>query len=145
MAANKQQGSYLAVFWTGATALCAGLAYFAEGFGKLVLVLGLAAVAISLVGFLKIKPMEGKTANVAGNAVMKLLGTAVALGGWFVTIAGLHITSSVGGRMIFALAGIAVSLIGVLGILPVAFGKSMAGQAEPSNFAAAKTSMEHSR
>ena len=37
MAANKQQGSYLTLFWTGATALCAGLAYFAEGFGKLVL------------------------------------------------------------------------------------------------------------
>ena len=34
MAANKQQGSYLTLFWTGATALCAGLAYLAEGFGK---------------------------------------------------------------------------------------------------------------
>jgi hypothetical protein len=94
MAANKQQGSYLTLFWTAITALCAGLAYFAEGFGKLVLVLGLAGVAISLVGFLKIKPMEGKTAGVAGNPVLKLLGIAVALGGWFVTIAGLHITPS---------------------------------------------------
>jgi hypothetical protein len=145
MAANKQQGSYLTLFWTGATALCAGLAYLAEGFGKLVLVLGLVAVAISLFGFLKIKPMEGKTAGVPGNAVMKLLGLAVALGGWFVTIAGLHITPSVGGRLVFALVGIAVSLVGVLGVLPIAFGKSMAGKAEPSSFAAAKTSMEHSR
>ena len=49
MAANKQQGSYLTLFWTGATALCAGLAYFAEGFGKLVLVLGLAARGHQLV------------------------------------------------------------------------------------------------
>ncbi len=129
----------------GATALCAGLAYFAEGFGKLVLVLGLAAVVISLVGFLKIKPMEGKTAGVAGNTAMKLLGIAVAWGGWFVTIAGLHITTSVGGRLVFALVGIAVSLVGVLGVLPVAFGKSMAGKAEPSSFVAAKTTMEHSR
>jgi hypothetical protein len=145
MAANKQQGSYLTLFWTGATALCAGLAYLAEGFGKLVLVLGLVAVAISLFGFLKIKPMEGKTAGVPGNAVMKLLGLAVALGGWFVTVAGLHITPSVGGRLVFALVGIAVSLVGVLGVLPIAFGKSMAGKAEPSSFAAAKTSMEHSR
>ena len=40
MAANKQQGSYFGLFLAGATALCAGLAYFAEGFGKLVLVLG---------------------------------------------------------------------------------------------------------
>jgi len=145
MAANKQQGSYLTVFWTAATALCAGLAYFAEGFGKLVLVLGLAGVVISLIGFLKIKSLEGKAASVPGNPVMKLLGIAVALGGWFVTIAGLHITTSTGGRLIFALVGIAVTLVGVLGVLPVAFGKSMAGKAEPSSFAAAKTSMEHSR
>ncbi len=145
MAANKQQGSYLTMFWTGATALCAGLAYLAEGFGKLVLVLGLAAVAISLYGFLKIKTMEGKTAGVAGNPVLKLLGIAVALGGWFVTIAGLHITTSVGGRLIFSLVGIGITLVGVLGVLPIAFGKSMAGKAEPSSFVAAKTSMEHSR
>jgi hypothetical protein len=145
MAANKQQGSYLTMFWTGATALCAGLAYLAEGFGKLVLVLGLAAVAISLFGFLKIKPMEGKTAGVPGNAVLKLLGIAVALGGWFVTIAGLHITTSVGGRLIFALVGIGISLVGVIGVLPIAFGKSSAGQAAPSSFATAKTTMEHSR
>jgi len=129
MAANKQQGSYLTLFWTGATALCAGLAYLTEGFGKLVLVLGLAAVAISLVGFLKVKPMEGKTAGVAGNSVLKLLGIAVALGGWFVTIAGLHITTSVGGRLIFALVGIGITLVGVLGVLPVAFGSFMAGKA----------------
>jgi hypothetical protein len=145
MAANKQQGSYLTMFWTGATALCAGIAYFAEGFGKLVLVLGLAAVAISLFGFLKIKSMEGKTASVAGNPTLKLMGIAVALGGWFITIAGLHITTSVGGRLIFALVGIAVTLVGVLGVLPIAFGKSMAGKAEPSSLAAAKTTMEHSR
>lgn len=145
MAANKQQGSYLTLFWTGATALCAGLAYLAEGFGKLVLVLGIAAVAISLVGFLKIKPMEGKTAGVAGNTALKLLGIVVAWGGWFVTVAGIHITTSVGGRLVFALVGIVVSLVGVLGILPVAFGKSMAGKAEPSSFVTAKTSMEHSR
>jgi hypothetical protein len=29
--------------------------------------------------------------------------------------------------------------------LPMAFGKSMAGKAESSSFAAAKTTMEHSR
>src|SRR5260370_11817450 len=86
MAATKEQGSYLTLFWTALTALCAGLAYFAEGFGKLVLVLGLAGVAISLVGFLKIKAMEGKTAGVPGNAVMKLLGLAVPLGDCFAPV-----------------------------------------------------------
>ncbi len=74
MAASKSQGSYLAVFWTAITAFCAGMAYFAEGFGKLVLVLGLAGVVISLVGFLKIKPLEGKTARVAGNRGDEALG-----------------------------------------------------------------------
>lgn len=139
MAASKQQGSYLAVFWTAITVLCAGIAYFAEGFGKLVLVFGLAGVIISLVGFLKIKPLEGKTAGVAGNTTMKLLGLAVALGGWFITIAGLHITPSVGGRMIFAIVGIGVSLVGVVGVLPGAFGKSEAGKVGPSSFSTAKS------
>jgi hypothetical protein len=145
MAANKQQGSYLAVFWTAITVLCAGLAYFAEGFGKLVLLLGLLGVVISLVGFIKIKPFEGKTATPAGIAGLKLLGIAVALGGWFVTIAGLHITTGVGGRLIFALVGIAISLVGVLGVLPVAFGRSVAGKAHSSSFMPVKTTMEHSR
>lgn len=145
MAASKTQGSYLTLFWTACTVLCAGLAYLAEGFGKLVLLIGLVGVIISLVGFLKIKSQEGKTAGVEGIAAMKILGIAVALGGWFVTIAGLHITTSVGGRLIFALVGIAVSLVGVLGVLPIAFGKSVAGKAQSSSFMAAKTTMEHSR
>jgi hypothetical protein len=145
MAANKQQGSYLTLFWTACTVLCAGIAYFAEGFGKLVLLLGLAGVVISLVGFIKIKPLEGRTANPATIASMKILGIAVALGGWFITISGLHLTTSVGGRLIFALLGICVSLVGVLGVLPVAFGRSLAGKAQSSTFVSAKTTMEHSR
>src|ERR1700739_3961697 len=143
MAANKQQGSYLALFWTACTVLCAGLAYFAEGFGKLVLLIGFAGVIISLVGFITLKPMEGKTAGPATIASLKLLGIAVALGGWFVTTAGLHITTSIGGRLIFALVGIAVSLVGVLGVLPVAFGRSVAGKAQHTRFM--KTTMEHRR
>jgi hypothetical protein len=145
MAASKKQGSYLTLFWTAVTALCAGIAYFTVGFGKLVMLFGLAGVAISLIGFMKIKPTEGKTAGVPGNAAMKLMGIAVTWGGWFVTVAGLHISAGLGGRFVFALAGIAISLIGVLGILPIAFGKSLAGKSEPSSFVAAKTSMEHSR
>jgi hypothetical protein len=144
MAATKSQGSNLALFWTGCTVLCAGLAYWVEGFGKLVLLIGLAGVIVSLVGFMKIKSEEGKTAGVEGNAALKLMGIAVALAGWFVTIAGLHLTPSVGGRLIFALAGIAISLVGVLGVLPVAFGKSVAGKAQSAGFVA-KSSMETSR
>jgi hypothetical protein len=128
MAATKQQGSYLTLFWIAVTALCGGISYWAEGFGKLVLVFGLVGVLISLFGFMKIKPMEGKTGVLPSNTMLKLVGLAVTLGGWFVTVAGLHITTSVSGRMVFALVGIGVSLVGVLGVLPGAFGKSMTGK-----------------
>lgn len=144
MAASKSQGSYLVLFWTAITVLCAGIAYFAEGFGKLVMLIGLAGVALALVGFLKIKPLEGKTAEPAGNMGMKLLGIVVTWGGWFVTVVGLHLTPNVAGRLVFALVGIAVSLVGIIGVLPVAFGKSVAGKAEASAFVA-KTPLEHIR
>jgi hypothetical protein len=144
MAASKSQGSYLVLFWTAITVLCAGLAYLTEGFGKLVLIIGLAGVAISLFGFYKVKPEEGATATPEGNAVLKVLGIVITWGGWFVTVAGLHITTSVPGRLVFALAGIAISLIGIIGVLTVAFGKKVAGKLQTSGFAA-KTSMEHSR
>ena len=143
MAASKSQGSYLVLFWTAITVLCAGLAYLTEGFGKLVLIIGLAGVALSLFGFYKLKPAEGETAQPEGNAVLKILGIVITWGGWFVTVVGIHLTPSVPGRLIFALAGIAISLIGIIGVLTVAFGKKVAGKLQVS--ALAKTSMEHSR
>lgn len=145
MAASKSQGTNLALFWAAITALCAGLAYFAEGFGKLVLLIGVVGVLISLFGFLKIKPQEGKTAGVTGMPLMKGVGILVTWGGWLVTIVGLHLVSSTGGRIIFALLGITVSLVGIIGILPMAFGKSVAGKAGSTNFASSKTTMEHTR
>ena len=145
MAASKTQGSYLAVFWTACTVLCAGLAYFAEGFGKLVLLIGLAGVVISLVGFLKVKPLEGKTAGPATIASLKLLGIAVTLGRLVRNDSRSTHHHERAGRLIFALVGIAVSLVGVLGVLPVAFGRSVAGKAQSSSFIGAKTTMEHSR
>jgi hypothetical protein len=145
MAASKTQGSYVALFWTGITVLCAGIAYFAFGFGKLVLLLGLVGTAISLAGFMKLKPFEGKTAGVPGRAAMKLLGIVVTWGGWFITVSGLHITPSLGGRLIFALVGIAVSLYGIIGVLATAFGRSVAKAQTSTSFAAIKTTMEHSR
>jgi hypothetical protein len=145
MAASKSQGSYLVLFWTAITVLCAGIAYITVGFGKLVLLIGLVGLVISLFGFLKIKPLEGKTAAPAQVAGMKLLGTLVTWLGWLVTVVGLHLVSSTGGRIIFALIGIAVSLVGIIGILPTAFGRSVAGKTQSSSFIAAKTTMEHSR
>ena len=48
---------------------------------------------------------------------MRLIGLACALGGWAIAVAGLFITSTNSGRLLFALGGILVSLIGILGIL----------------------------
>jgi hypothetical protein len=144
MAANEKQGRYLTLFWTALTVLAAGIAYLAEGFGKLVLILGLAGVVVALVGFLRIKPMEGKTPGVRANPALTLMGIAVAVGGWFVTMAGLVITSSVSGRIVFALVGIAVSLIGVIGVLPIAFGRRVTAKADTLS-SSLKTTVEHSR
>ncbi len=48
---------------------------------------------------------------------MKIAGLACTIGGWLLAVAGLLITSSTGGRMIFACLGIALSLYGSLGVL----------------------------
>ena len=63
MAANKSQGSYLGVFLLALTVLSAGIAYFETGFGKLTLAIGAAGLVASMLGFLKIKPLEGRTAQ----------------------------------------------------------------------------------
>ncbi len=142
MAANKQQGSYFGLFLAGATVLCAGFAYFGGGTGKALLALGAIALIGSLLGFLGIKPLEGKT---------KLVGAAVCALGWILTLSGIHITASTGGRIIFALLGIGVTAVGMIFILPAAFNKNAiwkgdSGATERARTAAAaKTTMEHSR
>ncbi len=123
MAATKSQGSGFALFMVGLTAVCAGIACFSSGGGKLVLVLGAIVFAISLGMFLKIKPLEGKIAAGAQSAVMNLIGVALALAGWVVVLFGLHLSASVSGRMVTTLIGLAVSLVGVLYVLPTAASK----------------------
>jgi hypothetical protein len=151
MAANKQQGSYFTLFLAGATVLCAGFAYFNSGTGKALLALGAIGVIGSLLGFMGIKPLEGKTAFIPGADGMKLVGAAVAILGWVFTLVGIHLTTSAGGRIVSALLGIAVSLVGVLYILPAAFNKNAVWKGDAGKSAhsgvptAAKTTMEHSR
>jgi len=149
MAANKQQGSYFGLFLVGATVLCAGFAYFDSGSGKALLALGAIVLVGSLFGFMGIKTLEGKTALKPGPEGMKLLGAAVCALGWLLTLSGLHITDSTGGRIVFALLGISVTLVGMIFILPAAFNKNAVWKGESSaaraSIAAAKTSMEHSR
>ncbi len=150
MAANKQQGSYFGLFLIGATVLCAGFAFFESGTGKAMLALGAIVLVGSLFGFLGIKPLEGKTALKPSPEGMKLLGAAVCALGWLLTLSGLHLTDSTGGRIVFALLGIGVTLVGMIFILPAAFNKNAVwkGETESSSrasVASAKTSMEHSR
>jgi len=124
MAANKQQGSSFGLFLTGLTAACAGVACFSSGIGKVILLLGIVLLLASLWQFFKIKPLEGKIALGSQPVSMKLAGILVTLLGWVVVLFGLHLTPSVGGRMVAAIVGLIISLVGVLVILPSACNKN---------------------
>jgi hypothetical protein len=124
MAANKQQGRWFAMFLIGLTVACAGIAGFSSGLGKVALVVGLIILAASFLSFLKLKPLEGKIALGAQPAGMKLVGVLVTILGWLVVLFGLHLTPSVGGRMITSIVGLVISLAGVLIILPAACNKN---------------------
>ncbi len=61
MAANRQQGSYLAVFILAFTALVAGLVALTNqhaGIGVVVVLAGIALFVYSLAGFYRIKRLE---------------------------------------------------------------------------------------
>lgn len=124
MAANKAQGRTLTVFLVGLTLACAGLATWSGGSGKLLLIVGLVAVAASLVMSRRIKPLEGRVAQRPGGEAAKLAGAFVALLGWLVTLGGLQVVASTGGRILLALVGIATSLYGIVVILPAALNRN---------------------
>ncbi len=62
MAANSQQGSYLALTLTGFTALAAGLVTTASsaGLGWTIAVIGLVLLGVSFTGFVRIKHLEAR-------------------------------------------------------------------------------------
>lgn len=124
MAANKQQGLWFGWFLAGLTAVCAGLGGISSGVGKVSLVVGLLLLAASAVKFMAIKKLEGPIALGSQPAVMKIVGLAVTIAGWMVVLFGLHLSQGVGGRMVIALAGLAISLVGPLAILPAACNKN---------------------
>jgi hypothetical protein len=124
MAANKSQGNYYALFLVAATVLCAGIFYAPSGKGTLLMIVGLAGLAGSLAGMWSIKSLEGKTALKSNPLAMKLIGAAVAALGWVITLFGMHLTPSTGGRIALALVGIGVSLFGIIVVLPAAFNKN---------------------
>ena len=124
MAATKSQGKAFTLFLAGLTATCAGIAFFSSGAAKVVLILGLIAVALSLWDFFKIKPLEGKTGNRPQPALMKLLGIVVVLGGWLFVLFGLHMTASVDGRLVTSVVGFVISIAGIFYILAPASSKN---------------------
>jgi hypothetical protein len=124
MAATTSQGRDFTLFMAGLTAVCAGIAFFSSGAGKAALVVGAVAVVAAFWGFFKIKPLEGKTGTGPQPAVMKLIGVAVVLGGWLFVLFGLHLASSVGGRMATSIVGFAVSLAGICYVLAPAVSKN---------------------
>lgn len=124
MAATTSQGRSFGLFLVGLTGICAGLAYWSSGIGKLVGVAGAVGLVLSLTGFLKIKPSEGKTAQRTGGEGLKLLGALFACLGWVLVAVGVQYVPTTGGRIVLGLAGIAVSLFGMVYILPAAFNKN---------------------
>ena len=124
MAATTSQGKSFTLFMVAITVAAAGLAYASTGAGKAALAVGLIGVAASLGYFLKIKPLEGKVAMSDDPVVMKLAGIVCALGGWLIVLYGIHLSSSVSGRLATTLIGLAVTLAGVIGLLPAAARKN---------------------
>jgi len=124
MAATTGQGRSFATFIVGLTGLCAGIAYFSTGLGKFIAVAGALVVVMSMLAFLKLKPLEGKPAQKSGAGGMKLLGAFVSAFGWLLILVGLHVVTGTGGRIVLGLVGIGVSLFGIIYVLPTAFNKN---------------------
>ena len=124
MAATKSQGKAFALFVVGLTTAAAGIAYLSLGSGIAALIVGLIVVAVSFGLFLSIKPLEGKVPDGAQPVALKLAGLAAALGGWIIVLYGLHLTASVSGRLTTTVIGFAISLFGVLYLLPAAANKN---------------------
>jgi hypothetical protein len=120
MAATKSQGSSFGLFMVGVTVAAGGIAGIATGMGKLALLAGIVLLVIACVWFFKIKPEEGKPALSVQPIVLRLAGLGAALLGWIVVLVGLHVAPSVSGRMVAAIVGLAISLVGVIGLLPAA-------------------------
>jgi hypothetical protein len=124
MAATKAQGKGFALFIVGAVVTTAGIAYISSGSGLLALIVGLIVLAVSFGIFLKIKPEEGDVPPQAQPLALKIAGVAASLAGWLIALIGLHLTANVSGRLITTIVGLAVSLFGILYLLPTAANKN---------------------
>lgn len=126
MAATQAQGRYLTGFLVALTALCAGIAYMSTGIGKLLALVGAIGLLATLVSFLNIKAAEGKTGQRSGAGWLKAIGAILASAGWILVLVGVQVITSTGGRIVLGLLGIAVSLFGIIYVLPTAYNKNAA-------------------
>jgi hypothetical protein len=55
---------------------------------------------------------------------MKFVGVVLAIVGWLIPVIALNYTQSMGARLFLALVGIAISLVGILGVLNSAHQKT---------------------
>lgn len=124
MAATTSQGKSFGLFLVGLTTAVAGIAFASTSAGVAALITGLVVVGVSFAYFLKIKPEEGKVPDLAQPVVLKLAGAAAALAGWLVVLFGIHATTSIGGRLSTTIVGLAITLFGVLVLLPSAANKN---------------------
>jgi len=111
------------------------------------LVVGAAIVLAAAIGFLKIKPLEGENPVLRSPESMKWLGAGVCLLGWLVTLGGLHLVNSNGGRIVVALLGHRREPFGILYVLPAAFNKTAfwrSRQQRPRELASARSEQGHS-
>ena len=58
------------------------------------------------------------------TGIGKVVGALLACLGWVVVLVGLPLVTGTGGRIVLALGGIAVSLFGIIYVLPTAFNKN---------------------
>jgi hypothetical protein len=124
MAATKSQGTSFTGFLVGITVTAAGAFGFATGIGKVALAIGIIVLIATTVKLIKIKPEEGNVPDIKQVFGLQVGGILLALAGWVFTLVGLHLTANVGARLAIVLVGIAISLTGVLGLLPASAKKN---------------------
>jgi hypothetical protein len=124
MAATKSQGTSFTGFLVGITVTAAGAAGFATGIGKVALAIGIIVLIATTVKLIKIKPEEGNVPDIKQVAGLQVGGIFLALAGWVFALVGLYLTANVGARLAIVLAGLAISLTGVLGLLPASAKKN---------------------
>ncbi len=120
MGSHSLQAVALTIFLLGSVAVAAG---FALGGQIAVLALGLLLLAGSVFLFRKCRQVESSEGLRAKH--MTFLGLLLTIAGFLLTLLSLGFTGAVGMRMAMTLAGLAISLTGIIGVLNKAMLKNV--------------------